>query len=68
MSWIKRSLSCFRNSKNNSCERGKKINLKSCDDGSVPSKLELLDKNVQCNFDEGSDGENVGNRVCDEGQ
>lgn len=65
MSWIKKSLSCFKNNKNScSCECKKKNDSKSCCSNNVDAKWEVLDKSIQCNFDE----EHVGNLVCDNGQ
>lgn len=62
MSWIKKSLSCFQNNKSNSsCGCNKKNDSKSCCN---VDKLEVSDKNIQCNFDE----EHVENLVCDNGQ
>jgi hypothetical protein len=65
MSWIKKSLSCFKINKNSSSsECNKKNDSKSCYNSNVDAKLEVSDKNIQCNFDE----EHVGNLVCDNGQ
>lgn len=47
MSWIKNSLSCFRCDNDNKCECSKK----------TVCKLQVSDKNIQCNFDEEFDGE-----------
>lgn len=69
MSWIKKSLSCFQCDKRNNCECNKKNCSKPCSNGNIPTKSELSDKNIQCNFDdEEFSKDHVGNLVCDKGQ
>lgn len=69
MSWIKNSLSCFQCNKRNRCECSKKVGSKPSNNGNVPTKSEVSDKNIQCDFDnEEFSKEHVENLICDKGQ
>lgn len=67
MSWIKKNFSCFQHDKRGSGgrESDKTTGPKSsCE----PTKSEVSDKNIQCDFDGDFVEERVGNGVCRKGQ
>lgn len=64
MSWIKKNFSCCRRDKHKQCDCHKTNSSKLC---SESIKLEVSDKNIQCDLDEEFNGEHVENRGCDKG-